>query len=296
MPTSLGDVVLLDQGIFAMEGDRVEVQVEGMTTGQTEPAHGVEPAAHQLRVADRGDPATVFGQERSLGDDVQSGEEGQPLVQDPAHDMAVACRPEQLQGQERSQSAAGWNHLRSGESRGLEDAIEGNRGQHGQEEEQAAELGLKRARAQVKLPDIGDIGSGRPRARWAFVVGPARQASESFVLEDLGNGDRAEGMSLVGQIAADVVDGEVLLSQGDDAVTEGIAFGCGMRPLGRCEEEVASGTLAELVDEDAEAPRGVAEAASHLDAGETVDEEGAKGLVLVMGGVGGFEEDLGEVR
>jgi hypothetical protein len=178
----------------------------------------------------------------------------------------------------------------------LEDAIEGNRGQHGQEEEQAAELGLKRARAQVKLPDIGDIGSGRPRARWAFVVGPARQASESFVLEDLGNGDRAEGMSLVGQIAADVVDGEVLLSQGDDAVTEGIAFGCGMRPLGRCEEEVASGTLAELVDEDAEAPRGVAEAASHLDAGETVDEEGAKGLVLAMGGVGGFEEDLGEVR
>ena len=98
-PTSLGDVVLLDQGIFAMEGDRVEVQVEGMTTGQTEPAHGVEPAAHQLRVADRVDPATVFGQERSLGDDVQSGEEGQSLVQDHADDMAVVCRPEQLQGQ-----------------------------------------------------------------------------------------------------------------------------------------------------------------------------------------------------
>jgi hypothetical protein len=157
-------------------------------------------------------------------------------------------------------------------------------------------LGFKRARVQVKLPDIGDIGCGRPRARWAFVVGPARQASESFVLEDLGDGDRAEGMSLVGQIAADVVDGEVLLSQGDDAVTEGVALGCGMRPLGRCEEEVASGTLAELVDEDAEAPRGVTEAASHFDAGETVDEEGAEGLVLAMGGVGGFEEDLGEVR
>jgi hypothetical protein len=51
-----------------------------------------------------------------------------------------------------------------------------------------------------------------------------------------------------------------------------------------------------LVDEDAEAPRDVTEAASHLDAGETVDEEGAEGLVLAMGGVGGFEEDLGEVR
>ncbi len=45
-----------------------------------------------------------------------------------------------------------------------------------------------------------------------------------------------------------------------------------------------------------ELPRGVTEVASHLDAGETVDEEGAEGLVLAMGGVGGFEEDLGEVR
>ena len=178
--------------------------------------------------------------------------------------MAVACRPEELQGQERSEGAAGRDHLRSGESRLSEDAVEGDRGQHGQEEEQAAELGLERSRAQVKLPDIGDIGRGRPRARWAFIVGPARQACESFVLEDLGDGDRAEGMSFVGQIAADVVDGEVLLSQGDDAVTEGIGLGGGMGPLGRREEEVASGTLAELVDEDAEAPRGVTEATGRL--------------------------------
>jgi hypothetical protein len=101
---------------------------------------------------------------------------------------------------------------------------------------------------------------------------------------------------LVGQIAADVVDGEVLFAEGDDAVAEGIGLGCGLGPLGRSEEEVASGTLAELVDEDAEAPRGVTEATSHLDAGETVDEEGAEGLVLAMGGVGRFEEDPGKVR
>ena len=295
-PTPLGDVVLLDQGILAMEGDGVEIQVEGMTTGQTEPAHGVEPAAHQLGIAGWVDPATVLGQERSLGDDVQSGEEGQPRVQNDAHDMAVACRPEELQGQEGAEGAAGWDHLRSGESRRTEDAIERDRGEHGQEEEQAAELGLERLRAQIKLPDIGDIGCGWPRAGWAFVVGPARQASESFVLENLGDGDRAEGMSLVGQIAADVVDGEVLLSQGDDAVTEGIGFGCGMGSLGRCEEEVASGILAELVDEDAEAPWGVPEATSGLDAGEAIDEEGAEGFVLAVGGVGGFEEEMGEVR
>ena len=52
---------------------------------------------------------------------------------------------------------------------------------------------------------------------WAFVISPAWQASESFILEDLGDGDRTEGVALVGQITADVVDGEVLLAQGDDA-------------------------------------------------------------------------------
>jgi len=101
---------------------------------------------------------------------------------------------------------------------------------------------------------------------------------------------------LVGQIAADVVDGEVLFTEGDDAVAEGIGLGCGLGSLGRSEEEVPWGTLAELVDEDAEAPRGVTEAASGLGTGEPLDEESAEGLVLPVGGVGGFEEDPGEVR
>src|SRR5208337_3186207 len=39
-PAPLGYVVLLDQGIITMEGDRVKVQVEGMTACQTELAHG----------------------------------------------------------------------------------------------------------------------------------------------------------------------------------------------------------------------------------------------------------------
>ena len=164
-----------------------------------------------------------------------------------------------------------------------------------QEKEQAAELGGERPWVQVELADIGDLGRRRSSAGWAFVVGPARQASESFVLEDLGDGDRAEGMSLVGQIAADVVDGKVLLSQGDDAVTEGIALGCGMRPLGRCEEEAAVGFLSELVDQDAEGARGVSEPARDFCAGEPLDEEGAEGFVQSMGGVGRFEEDAGEV-
>jgi hypothetical protein len=53
--------------------------------------------------------------------------------------------------------------------------------------------------------------------------------------------------------------------------------------------------LTELMDQDAKAARGVAEAASDFGTGEAVHEEGAEGLVLAVGGVGGLEEDPGDV-
>jgi hypothetical protein len=49
-----------------------------------------------------------------------------------------------------------------------------------------------------------------------------------------------------------------------------------------------------LVDEDSEAPRGVAEAARDLGAGGSINEEGAEGLVLAVDGIGWFKEDLRE--
>ena len=53
--------------------------------------------------------------------------------------------------------------------------------------------------------------------------------------------------------------------------------------------------LAELMDQDAEAPRGITEAAGGLITGQPLDEVGAEGFVLTMGGVGRLEEDAGEV-
>ena len=74
-----------------------------------------------------------------------------------------------------------------------------DRGQYRQEKEQAAELGVERVRAQVESPDINDLGGGRPRTWWTFVIDLAWQASESFILEDLSDGDRTEAVALVGQ-------------------------------------------------------------------------------------------------
>ncbi|MGO9913816.1 MAG: hypothetical protein ACLQIB_03770, partial [Isosphaeraceae bacterium] len=79
-------------------------------------------------------------------------------------------------------------------------------------------------------------------------------------------------------------------------VAYGIGLRSGLGSFGRLEEEVASGTLAELVDEDSEAPWGVTEAMSGLGAGEAIDEEGAESFVLTVGSVGGLEEEAGEVR
>jgi hypothetical protein len=145
------------------------------------------------------------------------------------------------------------------------------------------------------LPDISDLGGGRPRTCWTLVIGPAWQASESFILEDLGDGDRTEAVALVGQITADIVDREVLFAEGDDKIAQGIGFGCGLGSLGRCEEEWAVGILTELMDQDAKVARGVTETASHLDAGNTSDEERAKGLVLTVGGVSGLDEDPDDI-
>ena len=88
----------------------------------------------------------------------------------------------------------------------------------------------------------------------------------------------------VGQLASDVVDGEVPLAHGDDQVADAIAGGCGVRPLagGREEGGPLGGVVAELMTEDAEGPRCVAEAASDLVGGELLDEVGAEGLVLSL--------------
>ena len=48
------------------------------------------------------------------------------------------------------------------------------------------------------------------------------------------------------------------------------------------------------MDEDAEAAGGVAEACGGLGGGESLDEVGAEGLVLAVGGVGRLEKAVGE--
>src|SRR5262245_41159293 len=84
-PASLGDVVLLDQGIFAVKRDGVEVEIEGCAALETDLGRGVEPEPHPLRVAAWINPRAVLRQQGSLRRDVESREEREALVEDIAH-------------------------------------------------------------------------------------------------------------------------------------------------------------------------------------------------------------------
>ena len=178
--------------------------------------------------------------------------------------MTVACVAEELQRQQRPHGTGGRDHLRSGETRAARGSGRGGwRSSMGRNRNRPPNLGAEARGA------AGRVGGRRPHRPTTgrvlvgpLVVGAARQLGEALVLEDRGDGRRAERLAVAGQGAADVVDGEVLLAQGDDVFPEGFGLGCGVRSLGRGQEEVAAGILAELMDEDAEAARGVAEAAA----------------------------------
>ena len=149
---------------------------------------------------------------------------------------------------------------------------------------------------EIKRAHIGHLRRLGPRPRGAFIVAAARQPGKPLLVEDLGDGRRAEGATRAVERGADIIDGEVLFAQGDDLFAHPVFLRSGRRPVSRSEEKGSLGVLAKPVAEHAEAIGGVAEAPSDLGGGPPVDEIGAQGFVLTVGGVGGFEEEAGEIR
>jgi len=96
----------------------------------------------------------------------------------------------------------------------------------------------------------------------------------------------------------DVINRQVLLSQGDgvlaDAITSGRALGT---MFGSLEESGAfGGFMAELMTEDAESAWGVIEAAGDLGRRQLIQKIGAEGFVLAVKRGFGSEEELSLAR
>ena len=103
-----------------MKRDGVEIEIEGGAARQAEPRQRIKPRRHDARITLGRDATAVLGQEGSFRRHVQPGEQGEPLIQDLGHDMAVAPRAEEFQPQQRADRVIRRNHLRAREVRGAQ--------------------------------------------------------------------------------------------------------------------------------------------------------------------------------
>ena len=79
---ALGDIMLLEEGLAAMVGDGMEVEVEGVAAGHAEAVDGVEPG-----IGSEGQQAGIgvggiLGEGGALGDGVEPGEEAVDGIED----------------------------------------------------------------------------------------------------------------------------------------------------------------------------------------------------------------------
>jgi len=130
----------------------------------------------------------------------------------------------------------------------------------------------------------------RARSRRPLFVEPSWEVRKPLGSEEDKNSSGTEVVALVVAGTTDIVDGEVLLAQSDNLLAEAFAFGRNGGSLGRREEESPLRILTELMDQDAETARGVAEASGGLGRGKPIDEKGAEGFVQTMRRVGRFKE------
>ena len=124
--------MLLDQGIFAVEGDGVEIKIERISPLETKFPHGIEPELQELWITFGINAAAVFGERGSLGNAVESGEDGETFVENVTHGMAVSSIAKEFQSKKRSHGMSGRDHLGAGKPCLLKQPVERYPGKVGQ--------------------------------------------------------------------------------------------------------------------------------------------------------------------
>ena len=256
--------MFLDKSILPVERDGMEIKVEGLAPSQTDLSCRIKPEAHEFRITGRIDSAAIFGQKRTLGSAVESGKQGQAHIKDLAHDMAVAGIAKEFESQERADRMRRRDHFRAWKTRPVEDFVQTDLDEVGQEKKEAAELGFKLPGSKIKTAYISYGSDFRPYAGRPFLIATPWQAGKPFLLENDGHSCRAQSMLLIAQDLADIVDGEVLLAQGNDFVPKPLCFGSTLRSFGRRGKELSMGVLSKLMTKDPEASLCVPKASSRL--------------------------------
>lgn len=156
--------------------------------------------------------------------------------------------------------------------------------------------GGESAGCQGEGADIGYGFDGRPGIVRPLLVQTPWQGSKPFFMEDLADSGGAQADIAILEDFADLVDRVVPLSQLDDSVPCGGLAGSGGGSTAKGGKETGVGVAAELMAEDSEGSRGVAELGSHHVGGAVVDEIGPHGFILPLLGVRGLEEEVPAFR
>jgi len=283
LPAAAGrDVVPLHHRVRPIVRHGVEVEVErgpGEEIGPREVGvpGGQEPERPRVVQA-----VGVLGQEALLGADVEPREQTQPLVGHERHDIALALDRPELQGQPGAEGVGRGDHPGPGQAgrRGQPRHVEAH--QVGEEKEQAAEARREAPRGEREGPDIRDGLRGRPGAGGPLLVQASGQRGEALGLQDLPDRRRTQRAPGFLQSCADLVDGGVLLAQGDDPHPgRGLLRLRPGPPLGR-REEGGGQAAPEVMAEDVEGAHSVAEGPGDLGGGPALDEVGPQRLVLAL--------------
>ena len=98
-----------DERMLAEVGHGVEVEIEGLT-GEEVSGEPRVPDSEQTRDLLRGDARGIFRQEALLRHGIEAAEQGEPLVGDERHDVALAFDRPQLERQRGAQRMPGGDH------------------------------------------------------------------------------------------------------------------------------------------------------------------------------------------
>jgi len=187
------------------------------------------------------------------------------------------------------------NHLAPREPGFFKQPLQRDLGQIRNKKIQAPELGPELPYREIQPVDIRhrcDLNS----TPWeSFFVSAAGQPSKPLFFENQGNGNRAYPLPTLLQDPADIIDGEILFTQGNDLLAKGLGFPRSLGPFLRGKEEGAIGMLAKLRGEDAKASRGIPEATGDFGRSKTLDEIGPEGFVLPVSGISGLEKIAGHI-
>ena len=232
-----GNVVLLDQGIVAVTGNGVAVEVEGFACAEidAEAADGGVPAVHQFRPEAGVGAGGVFARGCPLGDCVQAGKESRPLVEGLGHHLGRPADPPELESEQGAEGAAGRDHAAAGHAGLSEDAVRIAACQVRSEEEQAVEAGAQAPGSEIEGVAVrGRRPLGPASSRCSG--GSASELGQLRLPEHAVHRGGAGRRPLLREDGADVLDGQVaLLSQGHRALPAFRMAGQAVRRFGtRC--------------------------------------------------------------